>query len=372
MAVELVTCRTCGAPNHPARPACGRCRGDLPRWVLEASEPSADAEDAPTGAMAAVSPDGGGDVDDTADAPTAAQPPVGPARGEVDGDATAAVAPVRAATADDATAAVGAAPPMATAAIERGRRAGERVLDLLRGPEPSDTQPLDPTGTTPPPTPSSGRGMPRRSVLLVSVLGLAAGAVVGIAAAQGLFSGDGDTAAPAFDAGVYRRPAERLAVAEVAATSWLPPTGTTAYEPELVLDDDLATAWNSDGAGRPDGVGEEFTIDLADPAWLTAIELANGYQRDDVRFLANARLQRATVTFDGGVRVNVVLLDESGWQRVPLPAPILTTGLTLEVVEVFPGDTYRDLAISGIRLLGHEALGADRELALERAGGPTA
>lgn len=319
--VVLVACPACEAPNHPDRRRCGRCREPL-----SASRPASDATEVVPVVMAASDGDPSDVLEVEADT------------GEVDGtDAT-----------DD-------------------RSASARVVDLLRGTTPGDTQPLDPV------TPSAvePKALRARPVLVVTLSGLLLGASVGVIAAFGLGSQEDPTGPTvttvSFEPASYPGEASAVTVSSVGATTFLPPAGDNRYEPDLVLDDDPTTAWNSDGTVRVDGVGEIVTVSLDEPSWITSLELANGYQRDDVRFLANARIARATIVFDGGVRLGVVLLDQTGFQRVPLPEPVLTTSLRIEVTETFPGDTYDDLAVSELRVFGYTATGDDREAAAEIA-----
>lgn len=312
--VQLRDCPSCGAPNHPARHRCGRCRVRL--------APPARAADV-TEAIGGLSRE---------------QPP----------EAHTPPAPVR-------------PKPEAGTAVPR-------VVEKLMG-TGDDTQPLEPVVVAAP----ESRPLSARPVLSVTLAGLVLGIAVGVIGAIAYFSNDDQPAdtiasdALAFDSNAYPGSPEPLAAATVTATSFLPPAGDNHYEPTLVLDADPTTAWNSDGTVRNDGIGEVLTLELAEPAWITTLEFANGYQRDDVRFLANARIARAAIVFDDGSRVNVVLLDQTGFQRLPLPGPMLTTSVRVEILEVFPGDTYHDLAVSEFSLIGHVATGADREHALQVA-----
>jgi hypothetical protein len=326
--VDLVDCVSCGALNHPARTLCGRCRE---RMVVVP----------PASAGAAVASPGAEAEDDATDETIV----------------TSGGLPI--VHEDQDTPAQGV-----YARADRGRGAGSgaaRVVELLRGTAPGDTQPLEPM-VAPPPVQT--RPVRARPVVLVTLAGLALGAVVGVGGALwlGRSASDQPVALSTFNADLYPGLAGPVDVASVEASSFLAPTGENTYEAALLLDSEVGTAWNSDGTVRPDGIGERLEVKLDGPAWITDLEFANGYQKDDVRFLANARIARATLTFDGGVRVNVVLLDQNGFQRVPLPGPVLTTSFTIEVLETFPGDTYKDLAVSELRIFGHEALGEDREL----------
>ncbi|HSK23882.1 MAG TPA: hypothetical protein VK906_11925, partial [Egicoccus sp.] len=224
--------------------------------------------------------------------------------------------------------------------------------------------------TPPSTTPSRPRWVgPALLVLVVLVL------MVGGLAAAGLGPfGDGPAAVPpaAFDASAYTGDPERLAAAEIATRTTLAPQGGTSFDPSRMVDDDASTAWNSDGAVEEvvDGVGERIELLLEEPSWVTQIVVRNGDQRDADAYAANGRIQRARVTLDGGIVLLVNLLDEGlAAQAVDLTEPVLTTGVSIEVLDVFEGDTHPDLAVSDLALHGWPAQGDDLELARERAEG---
>lgn len=236
------------------------------------------------------------------------------------------------------------------------------------------------TGTVPPrpdgrpagtPQPA---GPPRRrwvgpallvlTVLLATVGGLAA-------AGLGPFADHAVAVPPVeFDEQAYGGDADRLAVAEIATRTTLEPQGGTSYDPARMVDDDPSTAWNSDGTVEEvaGGVGERIELLLEEPAWVSQIVVRNGDQRDADAYASNGRIQRARVTLDGGVVLLVNLLDEGlAAQAVDLTEPVLTTGVSIEVLDVFEGDTHPDLAVSDLALHGWPAAGDDVEVARERA-----
>lgn len=211
----------------------------------------------------------------------------------------------------------------------------------------------------------------RRSWLVaaaVVVVGVLLGVLVGMLVAL-----DGDDEpeetipdAPAFDASRYDDETDPIPVASLGATS----TNTVAGEELSVarmVDGDLSTAWENDGQVNRHGLGEQIVVEFADAAWLESIVIGNGAQEDDARYLGDARLQRIRVTFDGGDAVEVTVNDLQGLQIVHLPDPVLTTGLRIEVLETYEGDTYRELGISELRFHGWVAEGEDAEIASERA-----
>ncbi|MEX2503257.1 MAG: zinc ribbon domain-containing protein [Egicoccus sp.] len=224
-----------------------------------------------------------------------------------------------------------------------------------------------PDGTPPSTAPRrrwAGPALLVLAVLLVMVGGLAAAGV-------GPFGDEAATVPPVeFDATAYTDDPERLAAAEIATRTTLPTQGGTSFDPAQMVDDDASTAWNSDGSVEvvADGVGERIELLLEEPAWVNQIVVRNGDQRDADAYAANGRIQRARVTLDGGVVLLVNLLDEGlAAQAVDLTEPVLTTGVSIEVLDVFEGDTHPDLAISDLALHGWPAQGDDVEVAGDRA-----
>lgn len=234
-----------------------------------------------------------------------------------------------------------------------------------------------PTGSDDPGPDTAPRGAVRRrpdrrrSWLIagaVVVVGVLLGVLVGMLVALDGDDEPEDTIPeePAFDAGRYGDDTDPIAVTSLGATS----TNTVAGEELSVarmVDGDLATAWENDGQVNRHGLGEQLVVEFTDAAWLESIVIGNGAQEDDARFLGDARLQRVRVTFDGGRQVEIAVNDAQGLQIVHLPEPILTTGLRIEVLEVYEGDTYRELGISELRFHGWLAEGEDAEIAAERA-----
>ncbi|MFA9428975.1 zinc ribbon domain-containing protein [Egicoccus sp. AB-alg2] len=207
------------------------------------------------------------------------------------------------------------------------------------------------------------------AVLLLVVLVVAGLGLAGI----GPF-GNAEASVPSarFDEQTYTGPPERLPIAEIATRTTLEPQGGISYEASQMVDDDPGTAWNSDGRVDEveDGVGERIELFLEEPAWVDRFVVRNGDQRDAETYAANARIQRAQVTMDGGVVLLINLLDEGlAPQAVELTEPVLTTGVSIEVLDTFPGDTHPDLAVSDLELQGWAAQGDDVQVARQRAQG---
>jgi ribosomal protein L40E len=157
---------------------------------------------------------------------------------------------------------------------------------------------------------------------------------------------------------------------EVGASSRHEPVGDRRFEPQLMFDGDLTTAWNNSGETNPQGIGEQIVVDFPAPVWLTEIIVGNGDQRDDSRYLGTARLREARVALDAGQVFTITLLDVQGRQSIRLPVPRLTTGVTIQVVEAHPGDRVPELGVSELGFRGHVADEADAALAERRARFP--
>ena len=214
-----------------------------------------------------------------------------------------------------------------------------------------------------------GRGADRRWKLAAAVVavGLVVGGGLGAMILLGIgpFASDEGTtaAAPVFDRASYPDQPTALAVSTVAAST-SQAASTDELDASQLLDGDLTTAWNSRGEVNPDGVGEIVEVEFADPVWLSTVIFANGDQEDDQSFVANARAKRIRVELDGGSTFIANLLDEPGEQAVRLPTPRFTTRVRFEILEVYPGDTYDDLALSEVAFRGFVANPDDAAVAV--------
>ncbi len=110
---------------------------------------------------------------------------------------------------------------------------------------------------------------------------------------------------------------------------------------------------------------------LAEPAWVTRIEVRNGDHRSSDAYERSDRLLTGVLTLDGGRSYRVDLLDIGlGAQVVELPQPELTTRVSLRIDRVFEGTGPRGVALSEVTVVGWTAGAADAALARERARTP--
>jgi hypothetical protein len=150
-------------------------------------------------------------------------------------------------------------------------------------------------------------------------------------------------------------------------------TTTTAITPDRdlsglnLIDGDGFTAW----VGLPvdgDDAGEVIQLVLERPAWIVRIQIRNGDHLSPDAYERSGRLQRGLLSFDGGRDHRIDLLDIGRQaQVIELPAPELTTRVTIRVDRVFFGTGTRGVAISEISLIGWPADASDATLARQRA-----
>jgi hypothetical protein len=205
------------------------------------------------------------------------------------------------------------------------------------------------------------------SVVVVAVV---AAITLGLALAElGPFAPEDVPLAPvSFPVERYPELPEVLELSGVATLTSAPPAADRVFSPDRMVDGDPTTAWRAEGTSRPADTDETVDVLLAAPAWVTALAVSNGDHHDATAYEASGRTQRAELRFDGDVLVGATLLD-LGRQRqlLALDEPVLTTAVRLSLVEVLPGVSSGDPALSSIELRGFEADDSDADLARERA-----
>jgi hypothetical protein len=147
------------------------------------------------------------------------------------------------------------------------------------------------------------------------------------------------------------------ALVTASASSTQDPAGRTTYDAANTLDGKPTTAWNSHGAQDGPGPGITLTYSFEQPVDLRAISVTNGYQKTVTSkgkkvdlFAANARLKRVEVVTDTG-RWTWDLKDAKAPQ--PLRRDFGTTStVTIEIVSVYKGSRYEDVAVSDVAFTG--------------------
>lgn len=224
------------------------------------------------------------------------------------------------------------------------------------------------------PVPTARRIAGRRERAARLALGLAV--AVALVAGPLRLLGVGPFAPPArLEAAVllaagYPGPAGRLPARAVATTTTVTGVVDRDVSPLNLIDGDVTTAW----IGAPvdaRGAGEVIDLALADPAWVTRIEVRNGDHRSSDAYERSDRLLTGVVTLDGGRSYRIDLLDIGPTaQVIELPRAELTTRVSIRVDRVFEGTGPRGVALSEVTVVGWSAGAADAALARERARTP--
>jgi hypothetical protein len=137
------------------------------------------------------------------------------------------------------------------------------------------------------------------------------------------------------------------------ASSVLKEDNGSEHKAENVADWERDTAWVEGKEG--DGLGESITLTLTKPATVGRVGIVNGYTKSRELYAANNRAMILKVSVNEGRPFNVeipdeFLKDEHFWFDVPKSSVLVKT-VKLEIVTIYPGTTYRDTAISDIKLL---------------------
>jgi len=140
---------------------------------------------------------------------------------------------------------------------------------------------------------------------------------------------------------------QSLSPTSVEASSVLPSENGITYEPGNLFDDLLETAWQegADGGGEGEWVQFDFDREIT----LSAMEIANGYQKDSSRFSDNPRVETLRVEYSDGTTQQVRLYDDTGFQEIAL-ASKPTEWLRLTILSIYPGDQWDDAGFSEVRL----------------------
>lgn len=132
------------------------------------------------------------------------------------------------------------------------------------------------------------------------------------------------------------------------ASSVLPPQHGFTYGPEKLLDGRLETAWSP--AGSVDGIGEWLLVKFPSPRAVKAINLLNGYHKNQSIFLRNSRLRGFVIRTSSGWSKAGEFKDEAGLQRISIDDPSQIVWLQLAIRSVYSGSKYRDVAITELRV----------------------
>ncbi len=222
----------------------------------------------------------------------------------------------------------------------------ERCAALLRAPAPAPTEP--------PPLPPEPRNGNRRALIALIVLGVV---VAGLSTCVWLMLRGGQRVQqrkpPAATATVGHTVRVNPNLISVVASSTQKTDGVVNYRARNTLDGRADTAWNSNG--EQPGSAATLTYAFAAPVDLRGISLLNGYQKTAPRskvpdlYLANARIRSVRVITDAG-QWTWNLKDEQPWQTLSQDLGRTRT-VRLQVLSVYPGNHWRDVAVSEVSFI---------------------
>ncbi len=131
-------------------------------------------------------------------------------------------------------------------------------------------------------------------------------------------------------------------------SSTLVSQGAIDYKGENLFDWDPQTPWIE---GELDyGIGERFQVDL--PFGGSNVGIFNGYQKSYDTWKNNSRVKKLKVYGDGRPLCYLVLKDLMGFQTFDIPNDNDYGIYTFEILEVYPGQKWKDVAISEICNMG--------------------
>ncbi len=133
------------------------------------------------------------------------------------------------------------------------------------------------------------------------------------------------------------------------ASSVLEPQYGFNYRPKNMVDSDLKTAW-VEGSKNGHGEGETIIVDLNGLRTVSAIQVMNGYHKNERLFLANSRVHIAELQFSNGEARQVSLADAPGLQTIDVGKQH-TSWVRFTIRSVYPGTKYKDTAITEFRVV---------------------
>ncbi|HAM15736.1 MAG TPA: hypothetical protein DCP91_07745, partial [Eggerthellaceae bacterium] len=128
-----------------------------------------------------------------------------------------------------------------------------------------------------------------------------------------------------------------------------------AYGPQMAMDGNAKTAWNTDGESVGDGTGQWMQLAASDPQRVSGISILPGFCKDRDTWAKNRRPHAITVSFSDGSSFSAELADKyNKYQELSLPAPVDTTFVRITVdstyAPTYSGRCYDDCTISEIRI----------------------
>ena len=142
-------------------------------------------------------------------------------------------------------------------------------------------------------------------------------------------------------------PAMTIRPKATVSSSALKGTAIASFQATNLVDGDLTTPWQEGANGA--GLGEWVRFEFTQPVELARLEILNGYQKDDERYLGNPRVRLVMVEYSSGATQLVELSDVRDPQIVN-PTSEAVEWVKLAIVSVYPGDKWEDTALSEVRI----------------------
>ena len=131
-------------------------------------------------------------------------------------------------------------------------------------------------------------------------------------------------------------------------SSVLDPQYGFSYRPKNLVDTNLKTAWVEGKPGH--GEGESLVVELGGERIVTAVQVMNGYHKNERLFLANSRVQIAELQFSNGSSHRISLADAPGLQSINVGRQN-ADWVRFTIRSVYPGNKYKDTAITEFRVV---------------------
>lgn len=131
-------------------------------------------------------------------------------------------------------------------------------------------------------------------------------------------------------------------------SSILEPQYGFTYRPKNLVDTDLNTAWVEGKTGN--GEGESLVVELNGQRTVTAIQVMNGYHKNERLFLANNRVRVAELQFSNGETRLISLADAPGLQSIDVGKQ-KADWVRFTIKSVYPGTKYKDTAVTEFRVV---------------------
>lgn len=142
------------------------------------------------------------------------------------------------------------------------------------------------------------------------------------------------------------------------SSSYLEPQNRNRYEIKQLDDYNLQTAWIEGNEGYGMHEWFEFKFDKTDfsktELAVNGLYLFNGYRKSMKHWKENSRFKKLKLLVDGQVYAILVLADTYKIQTASFEEIKLKKGTSVrfEVMEFYPGDKYKDAALSELKFKG--------------------